>query len=481
MAKRKQNTQQQRRGLVVGPSWQSDAEYQKKVIDEAFRPHHEAYKPPAGVVPENQPVGDSIDYGSLNLAYASPDSVFMGYSALANLAQKSENRVACEQSANEVFRKGFKIKSNATDDDRSEIINQLEDAFERLGVEKHLKLLGFNAEAFGQAHLFVKLKGDDNELAKEIMLSPAKIKRGDLEGFRVVEPIWCYPQGYNAINPLSPDFFVPTRWFVLGELVHATRMKQLVIYPVPDMLKPSYNFGGLSLIQMMLPYVRNWESVRDDIPRIIMSFRTYIWSTDMETYLQDKTQFDKRLDTLIYGKSNHGVLAIANELEKLEQMNTSLTGLNDLLVQQQKLLCMPSRLSVTSLTGSQPSGMNASGEGEREAQHEHIANKQKNNYKPILDWILKIVCLSEFGELYEDLYIDFNPLDEMTDKEIAEINNLKADVYGKLVDSGIITPEQANAALASDDDSGFNGITYEAIPGIEGLYDEDQNPTPGEL
>ncbi|WP_273761570.1 DUF1073 domain-containing protein [Aeromonas hydrophila] len=475
-----------RKSLKVGPSWQNSGDSAHKAIDQAFAAvQHKAYEPPRGVVPEGQHVtGDSMDYSYLNGMFANPDTVFMGYASLSSLAQKSENRVACEQSVNEVFRKGFKIKSNDTDSDRSEIINQLEDAFEKMGVEKHLKLLGFNAEAFGQSHLFVKLKGDDVELSRELMINPTKIKKGDLEGFRVIEPIWCYPQGYNAMYPLKADFFQPYAWFVLGELVNASRMKQLVMYPVPDMLKPSYNFGGLSLIQMMLPYVTNWESVRDDIPRIITSFRTYIWSTGMEAYLQDRREFEKRLDTLVYGKNNHGVLAIDKDDETLQQMNTALTGLADLLSQQQKLLCMPSRLSVTSLTGSQPSGMNASGDGEREAQHENIANKQKNAYKPVLDWILKLVCLSEFGDFYEDLYIDFNPLDEMSDKEIAEINKLKADTYSVLVGDQIITPEQANAALASDDDSGFNGIKYDALPGVdlgidEGVGDENQDPPPG--
>lgn len=474
---------QDKKRLLVGPSWQNSGDSAHKAIEEAFAAvQHQPYKPPVGVVPEgHQVTGDSMDYSYLNGMFANPDTVFMGYASLSNLAQKSENRVACEQSVNEVFRKGFKIKSNDTDSDRGDIINQLEDAFEKLGVEKHLKRLGFNAEAFGQSHLFVKLKGDDAELERELMFNSAKIKKGDLEGFRVVEPIWCYPQGYNSMYPLKADFFQPYAWFVLGELVNASRMKQLVMYPVPDMLKPSYNFGGLSLIQMMLPYVTNWESVRDDIPKIITTFRTYIWSTDMSTYLQDKCMFDKRLDTLVYGKTNHGVMAIDQTMEKLEQMNTSLNGLADLLGQQQKLLCMPSRLSVTSLTGSQPSGMNASGEGERDAQHENIANKQKNAYKPVLDWILKLVCLSEFGDFYEDLYIDFNPLDEMSDKEIAENNKLKAETYSILVGDQIITPEQANAALASDDDSGFNGIKYEAVPGIDDLdqedpADEDQDP-----
>lgn len=475
----------ERKNLKVGPSWQNSGDSAHEAIDQAFAAvQHKAYTPPKGVVPEGQQVtGDSMDYSYLNGMFANPDTVFMGYSSLSNLAQKSENRVACEQSVNEVFRKGFKIKSNDTESDRSEIIGQLEDAFEKLGIEKHLKRLGFNGEAFGQSHLFVKLKGDDQELAKELMINHTKIKKGDLEGFRVVEPIWCYPQGYNSMYPLKADFFQPYAWFVLGELVDASRIKQLVMYPVPDMLKPSYNFGGLSLIQMMLPYVNNWESVRDDIPRIITTFRTFIWSTGMETYLQDRNEFEKRLNTLVYGKNNHGVLAIDKAEETLQQMNTSLTGLADLLGQQQKLLCMPSRLSVTSLTGSQPSGMNASGEGESDAQHENIANKQKGAYKPVLDWILKLVCLSEFGDFYEDLYIDFNPLDEMSDKEIAEINKLKADTYSSLVQDGIITPEQANSALASDDDSGFNGIKYEAVPEIdlgldEGVSDEDKDPPP---
>ncbi|HII3146489.1 TPA: DUF1073 domain-containing protein [Citrobacter braakii] len=483
MSKRKTSAAQKPRKLAVGQSWASDSEMQKRKIEQHFSNiKHGAYKPPAGVVPDNVVVGDSVDYGMLNSVFVSSDSVFMGYPLLATLAQKSENRVACEQSVNEVFRKGFKVKSNDTENDRSKIIGQIEDAFEKYAVEKHLKLLGFNAEAFGNSFLFVKMKGDENERDKELLLDPTKIKKGDLEGFRVVEPMWTYPQAYNAIDPISPDFFVPQQWYVMGRIVSASRMKSLVLYSVPDMLKPSYNFGGLSLIQMMLPYVTNWESVRDDIPRIITSFRTYIWSTDMETYLQDRNEFDKRLDTLVYGKDNHGVLAIDKAQETLEQMNTSLTGLHELQAEMLRLICVPSRLSVTSLTGSQPSGMNASGEGERESQHENISNKQKNSYKPVLDWVLKILCLNEFGEFYEDLYIDFNPLDELSDLEIADINNKKADTYVKLIDAEVVTPEQVCNVIAADDDSEFNGIKYEVVSIYpEGDPDEDKDPSQGSL
>ncbi|KFH99872.1 hypothetical protein GR02_07720 [Escherichia coli] len=192
MSKRKTSAAQKQRKLAVGQSWASDSEMQKRKIDQHFsNMKHGAYKPPAGVVPDNVVVGDSVDYGMLNSVFVSSDSVFMGYPLLATLAQKSENRVACEQSVNEVFRKGFKVKSNDTENDRSKIIGQIEDAFEKYAVEKHLKLLGFNAEAFGNSFLFVKMKGDENERDKELLLDPTKIKKGDLEGFRVVEP--CGP------------------------------------------------------------------------------------------------------------------------------------------------------------------------------------------------------------------------------------------------------------------------------------------------
>jgi hypothetical protein len=110
---------------------------------------------------------------------------------------------------------------------------------------------------------------------------------------------------------------------------------------------------------------------------------------------------------------------------------------------------------------------------------ENVANKQKNGYKPLLDWILKLICFNEFGEWYEDLYIDFNPLDEMSDEEIANINKTKAETYSILIADEVITPEQAHKVLASDEDSGFNGVPYVKPVLIPGFDDEDKDTPPG--
>jgi hypothetical protein len=116
----------EKKSLKVGTSWVTDEQYQKDKIDQHFAAmKHQPYSAPKGVVPEGVVTGDSVDYAYLNNTFTQPDSVFMGYPVLANLAQKSENRIACEQSVNEIFRKGFKVKSNDTKANRETSLTRL--------------------------------------------------------------------------------------------------------------------------------------------------------------------------------------------------------------------------------------------------------------------------------------------------------------------------------------------------------------------
>ncbi len=77
---------------------------------------------------------------------------------------------------------------------------------------------------------------------------------------------------YNTLRPWEPDFYQPSSWFVMGQTIHASRFIDLVTRPVSQILKPAYNFGGLSLIQLMEPYVKAWETIRDEIPKIVKAF-----------------------------------------------------------------------------------------------------------------------------------------------------------------------------------------------------------------
>lgn len=65
-------------------------------------------------------------------------------------------------------------------------------------------------------------------------------------------------------------------------------MIDLISRPVPDMLKPAYNFGGLSLVQIAEPYVNNWLRTRDSVGDMLHSFSLSGIMTDMSQALTGK-------------------------------------------------------------------------------------------------------------------------------------------------------------------------------------------------
>jgi hypothetical protein len=72
---------------------------------------------------------------------------------------------------------------------------------------------------------------DAEELKIPLLIDKGKIDKGTLRGFVVVDPTWVSPVNYNSTNPLKPDFFIPSSWYVMGKLVHASRLLHLHLAP----------------------------------------------------------------------------------------------------------------------------------------------------------------------------------------------------------------------------------------------------------
>jgi hypothetical protein len=224
---------------------------------------------------------------------------FLGYSYLTELAQRPEYRVISETPATEMTRKWIKLQA-VGEEDKTEKIKAIEDEFTRLGVRdafrKAAELDGF----FGRAHIYVDTGATDDreELRTSIgngqdATSKAKIGKGSLKQLLVREPVWTYPSSYNSTDPLKPDWYKPSSWFVQGKEVHATRLLTFIGREVPDLLKPAYSFGGLSMSQMVKPYVDNWLRVRQSVSDLISTFST----SDIKTDLKAKSRLSTTRST----------------------------------------------------------------------------------------------------------------------------------------------------------------------------------------
>lgn len=380
---------------------------------------------------------------------------FLGYPYLAELAQRSEYRYMTETIARDATRKWIQLKG--PDETKLKV---LKDALIQHGIRAKFQKVAELDGYFGRGQIFVDV-GEPNPRTA-MVIDKAAIGKGKLQGFTVVEPVWTYPGEYNATEPLKPDFYVPRTWYVMGDIVHRSRLLTFIGREVPDMLKATYAFGGLSMSQMAKPYVDNWLRTRQSVSDLIHSFSTMVLSTDLSTLLSGGPHQNvlNRLQLYTQMRDNRGVFAVDKETEELTNVSAPLANLDDLQTQAQEQMCTVSRIPRIILLGLSPkgSGIGDAGDGEIQAYFGWITAYQERFFRPHLTTVINIVQLDLWGEIDPNITFVFDPLQEMDLKELADIRKSDAEAIGIYVDKGIVSPDEAREVVAEDEDGLFFGV-----------------------
>lgn len=445
----------------------------KKSREESLRELFKPYTPAKGVLPEgHRPTlaMDSAYSNAFNLgALANINSVFSegyafpGFPILAEWAQIPEYRKPAEIIAREMTRKWIKFKA-VGEEDKSEKIKKIEAEFKRLNVQAKFRELIEQDGLFGRSQLFIDTgmetsQLDREELKTELAEVPEKVGLGSIKRLTVIEPIWSYPNRYNANDPLDPTFYKPTSWFVMGKEIHSSRLLTVITREVPDILKPAYAFSGLSLSQMMKPYIDNWLRTRQSVSDLIHSFTVWVLKTDMSVIMNagGAESFFSRLQIFNSARDNHGVNAINAETEEFSNVSANLGSLDKLQAQSQEQMCAPGGIPLVYLTGITPAGLNASSIGEIEVFQDNI-NANQEILTPHLSKILNLVQLSLFGEIDPGIGFIWEPLRTMTPREKAEIRKYEAETDAIHVEMGSITNNEVRTRVANEEDSPYSGL-----------------------
>lgn len=367
-------------------------------------------RPMKGVVPEadtatmlamDEALTASVDFAAASIgaggfaeSYATEGLVFLGYPYLSELAQRPEYRVMAETIADDATRRwiGFDVTGDDTEqadkkrrqkndpkgeaereadpDEREkriktsgklDKIKMLRDDQDRLDVKTRFYEMCRGDNLFGRMHLFIDLGAEGDELAAPIgnsrdEMSKAKVGKGSLKALRAIEPVWTYPQMYNAINPLAGDWYNPQEWYVMGQRVHVTRLQKFIGHPVPDLLKPAYSFGGLSMTQMAKPYVDIWLQTRQSVADLIKSFSVMVLKTDLQTILQSGTASDLLQRMMVFNllRDNQGAFVVNKNTEDFSNVSTPISGLHELQAQAQEHMCVQAGVLIRTGRGDIP-------------------------------------------------------------------------------------------------------------------------------
>jgi phage-related protein (TIGR01555 family) len=452
--------------------------------DEGDAPNPErGYRLPTvlpGVRPDKPPTGDKLtlafDGGhkeelatdsALPLAWGSfgdggaigPGVAFLGFPYLAELAQITEYRTPAETLSTEMTRRWLKLVNKGNDQTAMKL-TKIEARLDELNVRDLFREAAFKCEQFGRAHIYVRVKnqGDDNTRQTPLQ----EIEKGTLEGFSCIEAYWLTPYSWNSTQPERPDFYKPQSWYVLGRKTHHTRLLTFIFREVPDLLKPAYDFAGISITQLMMPYVNRWLRTAKSVNDLINIFSIVNLATDLTAMLQaapsDPKSLFSRLKAFVATRDNKGVMVTNKSTEEVTIQDASLAGLDKLQAQAQEHMATPGRMPLIKFFGITPSGLNATSEGEFQNWYAYVKGMQELGFNAHIIRVLELVQMDLFGNVDDDIKHEWQPLFEPTGKELAEIRKSDADRDGVYVEKGVVDADEIRDKLRKDPESGYNNL-----------------------
>jgi phage-related protein (TIGR01555 family) len=439
--------------------------------------------PPPGVVPKDGVLmaaddciaggwgASTVDFSNLAQTYMSG---WMGYPMLAQLSQMPDYRKASSIRAQELTRRWIKLHA-VGDGNKSEKIKLLWDAMRKFRVQELFYHVALTDGLFGRAQIYIDTGDSDrpNELVTPLIKDKRKIQKGDLKAIRLIEPVWTYPGLYNAADPLKDSFYRPDVWYVMGRTIHRTRLLTFVSKPVPDYLKAAYNFGGLSMTQILRSSVEHWLRTRESVSDLVHSFSVSGIKTDMSSAMMgDEGGIEDlivRADMFNKFRDNRGMMVLnkgggTENPEEFFNVSTPLGGLDALQAQSQEHVASDAQIPLVKYFGITPHGLNPSTDGEVRTFYDTTNAEQPVFLGDHLRTIIDIIQLSEFGEIDPEIDFTWESLWTMDESATASIRKTNADTAGVMIADGIISPEEERTRLAAEEGGLYNGLDPNDIP-----------------
>lgn len=162
--------------------------------------------------------------------------------------------------------------------------------------------------------------------------------------------------------------------------------------------------------------------------------------------------------------SNMGMY-ILNKDDDFDTKQYTFSGLNDIYESFMLDVAGAAEIPVTKLFGRSPAGFNATGESDSKNYYETVEQKQTAQLEPVLDKLLPIMFISEFGAVPDDLDYDFNPIGTPSESELSDIVDKKSNAIINVFNAGLISQKIALKELKemSETTGMFTNITDEDI------------------
>jgi hypothetical protein len=305
---------------------------------------------------------------------------------------------------------------------------------------------------FGGAGGLIVIDGQENELDQPLDLESVKI--GAYKGILPFD-MWSgiHPTGDVCTDINRPlDFGRPENYTVTPTggasfKVHSSRVLRFTGPSVPTPEKEAQMQWGISVLEPIYESITRLDNMYANL--LNLSFRANLIGMKFPDLAQllsglgssqvASQKFEQRMSSLNSLMSNQSLIPLPAD-GGIEQTQYSFSGMSDVLQLFQLDIAGAAQIPITRLFGRTYNGLGQAGDGDEMIYSERIATDQSVYLTPQLEKLYPVLCMSELGEVPDDLDLVCPSIRVLDEKEKSELAKSVADTVTVYLNSGIMSP-----------------------------------------
>jgi phage-related protein (TIGR01555 family) len=256
--------------------------------------------------------------------------------------------------------------------------------------------------------------------------------------------------------------------------IHPSRLVVFQGNVEPDSDYATQMGWGDSVLQSTMDAIKQADSTAANIASLVFEAKIdIIRLPNFMASLADEGYKRKILDryTLaMQGKGINGTLMLDKE-EEYETKSASFSQLPEVLDRFLQIVSGAADIPATRLLSQSPAGMNATGTSDMKNYHDRVAAMQEIEMTPAMYRMDECIIRSALGARDPDVHYRWAPLEQMSEKEKADIFKLKADAARTIAGTGG-TSEPLMPIEALSDALVNTFIEDNSLPGLEAAIEE---------
>jgi phage-related protein (TIGR01555 family) len=338
---------------------------------------------------------------------------------------------------------------------------------------------------FGGSLAIMIIEGQ-NDLEK-----PLRLEDIDLDSYRglIVVDRWsgCSPSSeLNSDIDDPASYGLPVYYQVTTETnqnfkVHHSRVIRATGRDLPLFEKQIQTYWGMSEVEAIWQELQRRDFIESGIADLVPRASLLVMQNDMlaqmlsgvgmtQTQLSDYLMRIKAVSEAI---STNGILALGQN-EQLFSQSYTFAGLRDIHDASMENISGASGIPMERL-GRPIAGLGNNGEMSMQVYTGGIDQKRKHQLRPGMDKLMRVICMSTWGEVPDDFEYRYAPVYVLTAKEQAELAKNRLQPIFDAFDKGLISQRKSleEMSLQSGELQIFTTITKEDI---EAADDEVLSP-----